>query len=78
MFVYHFVDPDLRFETFFEKEGAAENGGFNFEIRDIGNSAKLHWRLKKIHAEPVGFFITFLAFKSSLDLYFHPFIIEFF
>ena len=23
---YHFVDPDLKVETFFEKDGAAENG----------------------------------------------------
>ena len=27
IFVYHFVDPDLWIEIFFEKEGAAENGG---------------------------------------------------
>ena len=26
MFFYHFVDPDLRIDKFFEKEGAAENG----------------------------------------------------
>ena len=25
MFSYHFVDPDLSVETFFEKDGAAEN-----------------------------------------------------
>ena len=38
MFVYHFVDPDLRVEIFFEKEGAAENVGINFEIGDINTS----------------------------------------
>ena len=27
MFVFHFGDPDLRVEIFFEKEGAAENRG---------------------------------------------------
>ena len=48
MFVYHFVDPDLRVETFFEKDEAAENGGVDFEIRDIGLSAHLYLRLKKI------------------------------
>ena len=38
------------------------------------------WR--KFHAEPLCFFIIFwwqkIAFESSLDVYFHPFIIEFF
>ena len=41
MFVYHSVDPDLSVEIIFRKEGTAENGGIDFEIRDIGNSA--HW-----------------------------------
>ena len=27
MFVDRFIDPDLRLETFFEKDWAAENGG---------------------------------------------------
>ena len=27
MFVYQFVDPDLRVEIIFRKEGTAENGG---------------------------------------------------
>ena len=39
MFVYHFVDPDLRVEIFFKKEGTAENGGIDFEIGDMGISA---------------------------------------
>ena len=43
MFVCHLVDPDLRIETLFEKEGAVENGGV-----DIGISAILHWSLEKI------------------------------
>ena len=47
MFVYHFVDPDLRVETFFQKDGAAENRGVDFEIGDIGTSAHLYWKLKK-------------------------------
>ena len=41
MFVYHFVDPDLRVEIIFRKEGAAENGRIDFEIVDIDTSA--HW-----------------------------------
>ena len=43
MFVYHFVDLDLRDETFFEKNKAAENQGANFEMKDIGTSTYLHW-----------------------------------
>ena len=82
MFVDHFVDPDLRLETFFEKDGAAENGGVGSEIRDIGTSAHLYWRLKKISFRACLFSYCFfgdkkIAFKSSLGLYFHPFIIEF-
>ena len=42
MFIYHFVDPDLKVETFFEKDGAEENGGVDFEIRHIGTSAHLY------------------------------------
>ena len=32
MFVYHFVNPEMRFEKFFEKEGAKEFGGSYSEI----------------------------------------------
>ena len=42
MFVYHFVDSDFRAETVFEKDEAAENGGLDFEIGDIGTSAHLY------------------------------------
>ena len=35
MFVYHFVDPDLRIETLFEKDGAAENGGGSVDFEEI-------------------------------------------
>ena len=41
IFVYHFVDPDLKVEGIFRKEGTAENGGIDLEIGDIGTSA--HW-----------------------------------
>ena len=40
-FIYHFVDPDLGVEVFFEKEGVTEKGGVDFEIRDWGNFAHL-------------------------------------
>ena len=42
MFVYHFVDPDLRAETFFKRDEAAENGGVDFKIGDIGVSVHLY------------------------------------
>ena len=58
MFVYHFVDPDLRVE----KDEAAENWNADFEIRDIGLSAHLYLRLKKISCRPCllssYFFVT--------------------
>ena len=43
MFVHHFVNPDLRVEIIFRKDGIAENGGIDFEIVDIDTSA--HWYL---------------------------------
>ena len=64
MFVYHFVDPDLRVKTFFEKEGEAENGGVDFEIGDIGTSANLYWRLKKISCRACLFFINIFGHKK--------------
>ena len=47
IFVYHFADPDMRVEIIFRKKGTAENGGIDFEIGDMGNSAHWHWKLKK-------------------------------
>ena len=47
MFVYHFVDPDLRVEIIFRKEERSENWGIEFNIgyrdnifiyKDIGTS----------------------------------------
>ena len=46
IFVYHFVDPDLKVEVIFRKEGAAENGATDFEIGGIGLSAHWYWRLR--------------------------------
>ena len=42
MFFYHLIVPDLKVETFFEKDEAAENGGAHFEIVDIGSCAYLY------------------------------------
>ena len=41
MFVYHFVDPDVRVEIIFRKARRAENEGIDFEIVDIDTST--HW-----------------------------------
>ena len=41
MFVYYFVDLDLRLETIFRKEMTAESKRIDFEIVDIDTSA--HW-----------------------------------
>ena len=38
MFVYYFVDPDLRVETIFRKKRTAESGGIDFEIVDVDTS----------------------------------------
>ena len=48
MFVYLFVDPDLRVGTFFAKDGSAANWSVDYEIGDIFTSAHLYWTLKKI------------------------------
>ena len=42
IFIYHFVDPDLRVETLFKKDEAAENGGVDFQIGEIGTPARLY------------------------------------
>ena len=39
MFVYHFVNSEVRVETIFRKERTAENGGIDFEIENIDISA---------------------------------------
>ena len=64
MFVYHFVDSDLRVEIFFEKEEAAENGCVDFKIGDIGTPAHFYWRLKKSSCRDCLFLITFLVTKK--------------
>ena len=42
MFLYQFVDLNLRVVINFEKEWTAENGDVDFEIGDIDTSAHLH------------------------------------
>ena len=73
VFVYHFVDPDLRVEIFFEKEGAAGNGSDGLEIKDKATSEDLYWKLKKILCGACLLFF-FLVKKNLKAL----FIIEFF
>ena len=76
MVVYHFVDPDLRVEIIFRKEGTVENGGIDFEIGDIGTSERWYWTLKKISYR--AYLSKKIAFKGPFDLYFHQFSIKFF
>ena len=81
MSIYSFVYSGLWVDIFFEKEGTTEQWGTDFEIETP--ASHLYWELKKICAEPPLFLIFFgdkqrIAFKSSVDLYFHPLIIEFF
>ena len=65
IFVYHFVDLDLRVGIFFEKEWAGENGGLNFEIGDIGTSAQVYWKLKKVSCKACLLcFLTFFSYKK--------------
>ena len=45
IFVYHFVHLNLRLEIFFEKEGAQEKEGVDFEIGDMGTCTHLYLRL---------------------------------
>ena len=62
-------------EKIFEKESKTEKGGIDFEIVDLGTFTHLHCWLKKISC---FWWQKKIAFKSSIDLYLHPFIIEFF
>ena len=57
--VCHVVDPYLRTDMFFGKEQAAENGGIDFEIRDIGTSAHWYWRLKDFMQSLSAFLLPF-------------------
>ena len=65
MFVYHFVDPDLRVDLRFKKDGATENTGVDFEIGDIGTSVHWYWKVKKFHWELASAFYYFFGGKSS-------------
>ena len=66
MLVYHFVDPDLRVDTFFKKDEAAENEGTDYKIGDIGTSAHLHLKLKKISCRTCLLSYCFLVTKKYL------------
>ena len=81
MFIYHFVDPDLRVETFFKKDEAAENGGVDFKM-GYRYFCTLVLKVEENFMQSLCTLLYFfggkkIAFKSSLDLYFHPSIIEF-
>ena len=83
MFIYHFINPDLRVETIFEKDEAKENGGVDCEIGLVHKYLyKLVLKVEENLMQSLSPLLLFfddkkIAFKSSVDLYFHPFIIEF-
>ena len=65
IFVYHFVDRDLRVEIIVRKEETVENGGIGFEIGDIGTSAFWYWRLTRISSRAGLLFYYFFGDKNS-------------
>ena len=71
IFIYHFVDLDLRVEIISRKEATTGNGSIGFEKGDIGNSAHWYWRLKKSSCRACLLFK--IAFRSPFELYFYPF-----
>ena len=52
IFVYYFVDSDLRVEIIFRKERTAKSARIDFEIVDIGPSA--HCPLADTFLAPLG------------------------
>ena len=60
----------------------AENEGVDFKVGDIGTSANMYWKLNKISFRACLLFCFFgskkVAFKSSLHVYVHLLVIEFF
>ena len=65
MFVCNFVDLDLMVEIFFKIDGAAENKDVDFEIGNIGTSARLHSRVKKISCRSCLLSYVFLVTINS-------------
>ena len=66
IFVYHFVDPDMRVEIIFRKEETSENGGIDFEIGDTGTSVHWYWRLNKISCRACLIFYYFIGDNKQL------------
>ena len=60
MFVYHFVDLDLRVGIFFEKEGAAKNGEVDFEM------LVFVLKVKENFMQRLSVFLSFLVTKKKL------------
>ena len=81
MFDYHFVNPDLEVEIFFQKERKQKMGMCWFWNRGLRYLRTRVLGLKKI-AELASFFTAFYVIQKNngiyLDRYLHPFIIQFF
>ena len=64
MFLYHFIDPDLRVEIF-EIERVTKKGRIDFEMGNWDICTHLHWGLKKISCRFCLFFCLFLRGKKD-------------
>ena len=75
-FFCHFVDPDLAFEIFRQKDGATEYWDVDFEIEGWGTCCTTVLGLRKFPCRASAFLLSFLvskknSFWSSLDPYFY-------
>ena len=76
MFIYNFADGVVR--IFFEKEGATEKKDFDFIIEDWDT----YTQVRKFHTVCLLFIVylvtRIIAFKSSLELCFIPWLLNYF
>ena len=82
-YVYCFVDPDFGVEIVFKNEKTTEQGVVDFGIGNLGTLQTLVLGVKENSYRACLFLHFFgdekiIAFKGSIDLYFHPLITEFF
>ena len=71
IFAHHPLDPDLIVETFFKKKGAVEYEGADFEMVDLGTSAHVCWRFKKVSCRTcLLMYCFFLVTKKVLKALF--------
>ena len=64
MFVYHFVDPGVRVETFFEKDEAAENDGRWFWNRGYSKLCTLLFKAEENFMQSLSAFLLLFDDKK--------------